>query len=142
MSENCGSSSCSAHNRVDSEHVTETDIRLVTYIGEYAVTTTTAPELADPMISMAQMMGLTTFPRLVTVVCYLGSDTETLNGSALTVGDDEFMRFVQRHDNVMDPKTPHDMLVEEVRAGTLDLSNCVSGSEMQEEAKQYMSGLF
>lgn len=142
MSENCGDVNCSAHNRVDTEHITDVDIRIVTYIGKYAVTTTTAPELQDPMINAARQLGLTNFPRLVTVVCLVGSDTETLNGSALTVDDDEFMRFVQRHDNVADPKTPHDMVVSEVKAGTLDLSEGITGKSMAEDAKQYMGGLF
>lgn len=142
MDENCNDVNCSVHNRVDSEQITDVGIRIVTYIGKYAVTTTTAPELQDPMIRTAQMLGLATFPRLVTVVCLVGSDTETLNGSVLTVDDDEFMRFVQRHDNVADPKTPHDMVVSEVKAGTIDLSGGITGKSIAEEAKQYMPGIF
>lgn len=142
MSENCGDVNCSVHNRVDIEHISDVDIRIVTYLGKYVVITTTAPELKDPMIRVAQMLGLANFPRLVTTVCFVGSDTDPLSGSVLTVDDDEFIRFVQRHDSFADPKTPHDMVVSEVKAGTMDLSEGITRKSMTEDAKRYMSGLF
>lgn len=131
----CGRDDCGACTRKDVSHITATDVKIVTYVGDYAVTTVVSPELRDPVALMCQQMGLMEVPLFTVIVGYVGKGS--ILESKDTVDDDEYMRFVERHSNLDGVKDSHDMVVEQVRNGLLDLSEGIAAGQMEEESKKY-----
>jgi hypothetical protein len=136
----CKDEQCGVCVRRDMNVVTDYEIQIVTYVGDYVVMTGVSPELADPMIGMLQSLGIVKIPALTLVIGYVGEDS--VGDSKTTVPDEEFVRYIARHDNVDDPKGPHDMLVEELKAGTLDVSTPIPREELEEASREfYRDGL-
>jgi len=131
----CSEPTCGVCVRRDMNLVTDYDIQIVTYVGDYVVMTGISPELQDPMIGMLQSMGIVQIPALTLVIGYVGEGS--VGDSKDTVPDEEFVRYMARHSNVDDPKGPHDMLVEELKAGTLDVSTPIPREELEEASRQY-----
>lgn len=138
MNENtsCGDVNCGFCDRNDVSVITDTTVRIVTYVGEYCVQTMEAPELMDPMIDVLQTFGVTKFPPYVTTVCYLGKEL-SLGSSVGVVPDSELVRFMERHNSKVLVKDAHDMVVSSVKDGTLDLSKPISMEELAESGTQY-----
>lgn len=131
----CGRDDCGSCTRKDVSHITDTDVKIVTYVGDYVVTTIVSPELQDPIARMLQLTGLLKVPAFTVVVGYVGQGS--IKESQDTVPDDEYMRFVERHSNLEGVQESHDMVVEQVRSGILDLSQPVTAEQMAKESSGY-----
>jgi hypothetical protein len=136
----CKDEQCGVCVRRDMNVVTDYEVQIVTYVGDYVVMTGLSPELQDPMIAMLQQIGIVSIPTLALVIGYVGEGS--VGDSKVTVPDEEFVRYIARHSNVDDPKGPHDMLVEELKAGTLDVSTPIPREELEEASRKfYRDGL-
>lgn len=129
----CNLPSCYSCNRVDQTELSETTYSLVTYLGEYAVITTTAPELDSEPAALALSMGFCKLENMyITMVVLLGDENATLKQSCQLVEDDDFYRYWTRHDNYDNLSEAHAMVVGGVKSEWLDLSQG-KGKEFFEE---------
>lgn len=124
MSE-CKNDVCPFHTRTDNVELNEMTSELVTYVGEYAVVTDTAPEVKSDAVNLAVMLGLLKPKnRYVTFVAYLGGDEGTLS-SADDIPSPEFYRYWVRHNDENNLLDAHQMVVDSLRADLLDVSKGV-----------------
>jgi hypothetical protein len=129
----CNLPSCYSCNRVDQTELSENAGSLVTYLGEYAVITTPAPELDSAPAALALSMGFCELENMfITMVVLLGDENATLKQSYQLVEDDDFYRYWTRHDSYDNLKDAHAMVVEGVKSEWLDLSQG-KGKEFFEE---------
>lgn len=123
MMDACNLPSCYSCNRVDQTEINESTTSLVTYHGEYAVITTAGPELDSQPAAIAFAMGMCTMENVyITNVVYLGDENATLKQSYQLVEDDDFYRYWVRHDDVDNLKNAHDMVVDSLKDGLIDVS--------------------
>lgn len=135
--EACQHPECGVCTRQNSYVVNNEQVHIVSYIDEYAVTTVVSPELGDPQIAMLQMMGVTQIPLFTIIVGYVGKDG-SIGSSQTEVPDDQYMRFVERHSNLNEVGTMHEMVCDQVRANLIDLTTPVDIEEMEAESKRYL----
>lgn len=130
---------CPIHYRNDAARITDNDVFIVTYVGDYAVTTVVAPELRDPIVAMAFAVGIVSIPALITVVGYVGEGS--IEQSKTDVPDDEYMRFFQRHE-VAGAKDAHDVVVSMVKDDLLDLSTFITNEDLYNDGQKLMNNVF
>lgn len=130
----CNLPSCYSCNRVDQLELNDDTTSMVTYLGEYAVVTSGALELDSAPAALAFAMGYCTLENAyITTVVYLGDEKASLKQSYYLVEDDnEFYRYWTRHDDLDNLKEAHQMVVEGVKSGLIDVS-VGRGDEMLKE---------
>jgi hypothetical protein len=131
----CELPECGNCQRKDVCHIDDYRVNIVTYVGEYVVSTIVAPELKDKLVQALQMMGITQIPTFVILVGYVGEGS--IEDSKTTVPDDQFIRWLDRHSNIASLKENHDMVVDMVRNGVLDLTEPVPMEVLEEQSRSY-----
>jgi hypothetical protein len=121
IEKSCDNKACPDHYRVNFREMdTERkDLILIDYVGNYVVQTITAPELSNREWAIADALGVVDIPQYVTTVGYVGK--YTLIESIEYVPANEFVRWLERHEKFKMAPGVHDMIVESVRGGLIDL---------------------
>lgn len=133
---------CSVHNRIDELEVDERTQALTSYVGEYVVITTVAAEWKTAGAISAYMMGYVDYTeRYITVVGYLGSDTNSIHDSRTAVPDAEFYRYWVRHNEVDNLLTAHLMVVDGLSQGIIDVSE-PKGEEYDKETQEKSDAIY
>lgn len=98
--------------------------RIVTYEGDYVIITDDNPDLYSPMIAMKMMLdpNAPMPPRYETAVIRVGEGA-LADLRELSYDDQEkTVRFTQQHDEWSNFKAAHEMIVDGVKNGILDLA--------------------
>lgn len=126
---------CAVHHRNDEEVIDEDTKfgRIMTYAGDYLIATSDNPELDDPFLIMKMLSGRVEQedipPMYETCVIWVGegalADTRMLNFEDQV----KSIRFIQKHNEWSNFRAAHDLVVESVKSGLLDLSKPASERE-------------
>ncbi len=126
---------CAIHHRNDEEVIDEEVKfgRLITYTGEYVVITSDNPELENPILLLQMILGQIEkgdIPALYeTCVIHVGggslADLYTLDRDAQR----QSTRFVQKHNEWKNFKDAHNVVVNGVKEGLIDVSKPAFPSE-------------
>jgi hypothetical protein len=119
---------CAIHHRQD-EEVLDDELkfgRLITYVDEYVVITTDNPQLENPVFLIKMVLGQVKDedipPMYETCVLHVGdgalADLRTLDQA----GRKASIRFVQTHDDWENLKSAHEVVVNGVEDGLIDVS--------------------
>lgn len=115
----CTEATCAVHNRVDGSSINDGMVYfIINYVGEYAVVTRENPILGDPMMAIAAALAGHNVDLLVTGVQHVGE-------GASADGDLD-LRWLLFHNSDELAQATHDLIVDRVKAGELDLSTKVS----------------
>lgn len=136
--EYCTEAECGTCTRQDVA-VLDSRVHLVNYVGEYVVQTMMAPEIEIPMVGLGILLApegdkKKDFPIYFTLVGFLGNESASIADSKLLVKEDDFMVWYQRHnddDKIMDV---HEMVVDGVKSGTLNLSTPITTAQFNESS--------
>lgn len=120
---------CAVHHRNDEEYL-EDDVefgRIITYVGDYCVITSDNPELDNPLTLIRLALGLFAPDNVPdayeTSVLYVGEGALADLRSLDLDGQRASIRFVQRHNQWKNFKEAHNVVVNGVRDGLIDVSS-------------------
>ena len=112
----CTEDTCAVHNRVDNAVFDDGMVwYIITYIGEYAVVTRENPVLADPLTAIAATLAGHSVDLLVTAV-------QHVKDGAVGDAEDFDLRWILFHDSDELAQATHDVVVDRVKAGDIDLT--------------------
>lgn len=126
MSENCGREDCGICVREDVFTWGDGMCHIVTYIGDYVVITTGAPE-HDTIVGLLYSDQI---PEFITLVGYVGEGS--VKESEKTVSSGDYPRWVIRHDDFENGPEMHDMVYEGVRDQLIDVSVPLTDDEYRD----------
>lgn len=120
---------CAVHHRID-ESIIDNDTefgRLITYTGDYVVITTDNPELESPVTLLKLVLGQLTPdtlpPIYETTVVYVGAEGALADIRKLSAEERrQAIRFIQKHDDWSNFQDAHNVVLNGVKEGLLDLS--------------------
>lgn len=119
---------CPIHHRIDSEVMNDDEEsgRIVTYVGEFVVITSDNPDFEDPIMLLRILTNSISAekipPMYETCVMRVG---EGAMADLRTLSSDEqwdSIRFVEKHDSWENFKSAHEMVVNGVKGGDIDVS--------------------
>lgn len=137
MEEYCNEPNCGTCVRRDVDEINDT-VNLVNYVGEYVIQTRMAPECDIAQVALMLAFGgpeLEDFPIYFTLVGHVGDESASIADSRILVDDGTFLRWYQRHNDDDAVRDAHQIVVEAVRAGSLDLSTPVTMEAFREESE-------
>lgn len=137
--EYCGESECGTCQRQDVD-VFDDRVHIVNYHGKYVVHTMMAPELGNPIVALMVALApegdrMNDFPAYLTMVGFVGDEDASVGDSKLLVSDDEFTRFIQRHNDETKVREVHKMVFESVKSGLIDLETPITQEEANRESR-------
>jgi len=113
-------------------------LSLVDYYGDYAVATTLAPEVTDMSTFIYLTMNDVIVPEFITTIGYV--EEGSLRESRLTVSNDDFLRFVERHDDEDKIWDVHNMILDGLMGGVIHVSEPLTKKDLR--AQFYPEDIF
>ena len=137
--EYCTESECGVCTRQDVD-VLDDRVHLVNYIGKYVVQTMMAPEVGMPQVGLAMLLApegdkRKEFPIYLTLVGLVGEESASIADSKILVAEDDFMVWYERHNDDQKVRDVHQMVVDGVKSGTLDLSSGIPAEEFDKSSR-------
>jgi len=119
---------CAVHHRID-EAVFDEETeygRMITYVGDYAVVTTTNPELENPALLFkiwsGKLLSSDIPPAYETCVIHVGRDALSGARKLALQGQRDAVRFIQTHSSWEAFRDAHDVVVESIKENMIDVS--------------------